>query len=255
MGDTSGSERGASAPGSTRAAELAALAERYGERARLRGLQQTSETQASLSAAGERRAGILVDRRLRNCGVPEVYAAAKWERVLSPAVRVWCAGIDARTTKDRGATANWGLIGHGMLITGPTGTGKSSAAALVCREALQIDRQVWWSYVPDLQDSLTLSAASRTREMDRQKSARLVVWDDFGVRDLADWEVGYLDQIVEARYRQRLPMLVTTNRTPADLRADLRLGRMLDRWRERTCSVGVTLNGQSMREPVPTVRV
>ena len=142
------------------------------------------------------------------------------------------------------------LVGHGLLIVGPVGTGKSSAAALLCQAAAEIGRKVRWSYVPDLLDGLGSSAKERAQEIRWQEMADLVVWDDFGVRDMADWEIGHLDQIVENRYRSRRPMVVTTNLRPEDLREDERLVRMMDRFRERVCSMGCVLGGTSMREVV-----
>jgi DNA replication protein DnaC len=135
------------------------------------------------------------------------------------------------------------------MLLGPIGTGKSSAAALIVREAIEVGRFCWWSYVPDLVDELTQNVASRRQEMVRQTQASLVVWDDFGAREFADWEIGHLDQIVERRYRARKPMIVTTNLTTQDLRADQRLARIVDRWRQRTCSSMIVLNGESMRTP------
>lgn len=190
----------------------------------------------------------MVDRALRLGRVPDLYRSAIWDKVRSPAIREWTIAVQGRTLrKDDIEPTNWGLLGHGLLIMGPTGTGKSSAAALVAREAVKIRRTVRWSYVPDLVDLLSANPKGRAQEVKMQEAVDLVIWDDFGVRDLADWEIGYLDQIVETRYRTRRPMVVTTNWTGADLTGDARLSRLVDRWRERTCSLTAVLAGDSMR--------
>ena len=180
--------------------------------------------------------------------VPDLYRGATWDRVRAPAIKEWTIALAARTKKaDEPGPANFALLGHGLLVFGPVGTGKSSAAALICREAALQGRTVRWSYVPDLCDKIAQTAKERTHESRMQEAVDLLVWDDFGVRDLADWEVGYLDQMVEARYRSRKPMVITTNWTAADLRDDARLARMVDRWRERVCSWSAVLAGASMR--------
>lgn len=181
--------------------------------------------------------------------VPELYRSAEWDKVRSPAVREWTLTLTSRVKRAQAQVQdpNWALLGHGLLVTGPVGTGKSSAAALVCTEAARRERTIRWSYVPDLCDAIAQNAAERQKEIRLQANIDLLVWDDFGTRDLADWEVGYLDQIVEARYRARKPMVVTSNWTTADLRTDVRLARMVDRWRERVCSNFVVLTGESMR--------
>lgn len=185
---------------------------------------------------------------MREAHVPDLYRKADWSKVRSPAIREWTVPMVARTQKphEKGPR-NWQLVGHGLMVLGPTGTGKSSSAALVCREAVKAGRTVRWTYVPDLVDRMSEGPKQRLHEIRMQGAVDLLVWDDFGVRDLADWEVGYLDQIVENRYRSYRPMVVTTNWTTQDLRADQRMARLVDRWRERTCSQMAVLTGESMR--------
>lgn len=199
-----------------------------------------------LSPDGDWRA----NRILRLGHVPPVYLDGKWELVRSPAIWQWCQHIDRRIPMkaERDDPVDWNALGHGLFIFGPVGTGKSTSAALVCKAAARLDRTVRWSYVPDLVDELAANARQRDAEIGRQAGVDLLVWDDLGVRDFADWEISYLDQIVESRYRRRLPMVVTTNWTPQDLAADERMARMVDRWRERVASQSAVLAGQSMRE-------
>lgn len=225
---------------------LEARALAIAERVRQRDQQKPSESPAPRSDDGE---DYWVERALRMGRVPELYRDADWLRVRSPAIREWTIALDARAQRLGGRCPhpNWALLGHGLLILGPIGTGKSSAAALVCKEAARLEKSIRWSYVPDLCDAIAQNAVGREKEIKLQAAADLLVWDDFGVRDLADWEIGYLDQIVEARYRQRKPMIVTSNWLADDLRGDARLARMVDRWRERVCSNVAILTGESMR--------
>ena len=182
---------------------------------------------------------------MRHGRVPDLYAGGDWAKVRNPAVRDWTTGLAARLGGT--PTTNWSLLGRGLLIIGPTGTGKSTAAALCCKEAARLRFRVRWSYVPDLADALHGKPTERATLIRELVAVDLLVLDDFGVRDLADWEIGYLDQIVEGRYRSRRPMIVTTNWTPADLVKDQRFARLADRWKERTAADMVALTGASMR--------
>lgn len=196
----------------------------------------------------ERTAGDLTATSVSRSRIPRLYLSASWQKVRDADVRGWTIGMQARTRRvGEDSPPNWRMLGHGLLILGPVGTGKSSAAALCGIEALLVERTVLWSYVPDLIDALSSGPRDRKRVIGEQSRADLLIWDDFGVRDMADWEVGYLDQIVEARYRARKPMIVTTNWTAQDLRNDGRIQRMVDRWRERVCSTAILLGGESMR--------
>lgn len=185
---------------------------------------------------------------LRQGGVPDVYMEAQWRQVRSTAVQEWAFTVTERTHRRSDGTPRPSrFIGRGLLLLGPVGTGKSSAAALACTEAAMKRRTVLWQYVPDLIDELSQKASHRATVVNRAARADLLVWDDFGVRDMADWELGYLDQIVERRYRSFKPMIVTTNLLAEDLVGDTRLQRITDRWRERTACERVILSGDSMR--------
>jgi hypothetical protein len=235
---------GAAAPPEVHPAEAAALE----ALARVRRRQAESgspSTRAgtSVSPLGE----AWLDRVLKIAGVPDIYLRADWDKVRSRGVRDWTLTIEHRTRRrsDPG-TINWQLLGHGLIIVGPVGTGKSSAAALCAREAARIERTVLWHYVPDLLDSLA-NVRARPELVRRLSHVDLLILDDLGVRDVADWEVGYLDQIVHNRYEQRKPMVITTNIDLADLKKDQRFERMADRWRERTARDVAILAGASMR--------
>lgn len=239
------SRRGVSEPTKVEADELVARLLRNAERAREQ--PQSSETHPRRSADGE---AWEIERRLRSARVPDNYRQATWDRVRSRAVRAWCEDLPERLRRPghfEPTAVDWSKLGHGLLIVGPTGTGKSSAAALAAREVVRIDRNVLWSYVPDLLDRMAMSARERAGEVRMQSGVDLLVWDDFGVRSPAEWEVGFMDQIVEARYQSRRPMIVTTNLTPQDIAADDRLTRIVDRWRDYTAKGVIVLSGESMR--------
>lgn len=225
---------------------ILAVCERAGQAAQLREQQMRSDPEVAIKQArGEASA---LKSALGRARVPDAYQDVTWDLVRSPAVRDVSLSIRARTRSPADSElADPRTNGHGVLLLGPVGTGKSSAASLIVIEAIKQGRSTMWSYVPDLVDELLHNVERRRQEMLRQTQANLVVWDDFGARELADWEIGHLDQIVERRYRARKPMVVTTNLTTADLRNDQRLSRIVDRWRQRTCSSMIVLNGESMR--------
>lgn len=170
---------------------------------------------------------------LRRAGIPDIYASADWDRVrIADLMTPFREKIRERT-----------LSGKGLLIMGPTGTGKSSLAGLMAREALMAELSVRWSYVPDLIGMLR-DPYRREEEIRSQKIPDLLVWDDFAVGGLQPFEIGLLDRIVEGRYSRRRAMIITTNLSKQALQ-DPALARMVDRWREQ--NRGVSITGESMR--------
>jgi hypothetical protein len=211
----------------------------YAERDRLRRERETtSPTTAATHVPGE--ASIL--RSLRLGGVPELYRTGEWERVRPAGVRAVADTIGLRCA--RGVWHE--LVGRGALFLGGPGTGKSTAAGLVCRAAVLAGVSVRYSYLPVLMDEM-LDNRRRLEIVREQSAVGLLVHDDFGVRSLADWEIGFLDEIVETRYQTRRPMIVTGNLTAADLTVDTRLARMVDRWRQRTAADMIPFSGRSQR--------
>lgn len=164
---------------------------------------------------------------LLRAGVPARYGAATWDQVEVQEAREWRVATTLLPPRLR--------RGQGLLIAGPVGTGKSSIAALICREVLALRDpafSVRWEYFPAMLDELE-TRQTRMAVQHRQVHKGLVVWDDFGVDRLAEWQIPLLDRIVERRYAANRAMIVTTNVDPALLAADVGLARITSRWRQR----------------------
>jgi DNA replication protein DnaC len=175
---------------------------------------------------------------MRRSGIPDRYQDATWDLVANPAdYAEWKTPIILQAKIDHG---------RGLILPGPVGTGKSSAAACIAREVLKLPRRgsVRWEYFPSMLDELE-TREGRIRVQQRQ--AGLVVWDDVGVDKLAEWHFGFIDRIVERRYSMHQSMLITTNMDPADIAADKAWARTWSRWRQTTEPIWIT--GQDRRRP------
>lgn len=170
---------------------------------------------------------------MRDARVPEKYIGARPDRVRERAIIEYADDVRARAA-----------LGAGLVISGPVGTGKSSAASVVVREALKADLTARYVYVPNLIEHMQ-ERINRSEAVKVQLTPDLLVWDDLGVGGLADWQVGWLDRIVELRYQRSRPMVVTTNLTARSLMHTDELRRMVDRWRERGSLV--VIGGESQR--------
>lgn len=177
----------------------------------------------------------LLERELGRSGVPALYREATWDR------------FPQRDLVDPYVDAMPGCIkdGKGLVIMGPLGTGKSSVAGLVVRQALMVGATCRWSYLPDLLGALD-DKFKREQIIKLEVAPDLLVWDDFNVARMSEWQVGYLDRITENRYRQHKAMIITTNATPEGLRSFVEGSRMIDRWRQRNS--GIKIVGESLRE-------
>ena len=119
-----------------------------------------------------------------------------------------------------------------MLLTGGFGVGKTHLAAAIANAVAERGDQVMFVLVPDLLDHLRSTFAPGSPEtyddlFERLKNAPLLVMDDLGAESSTPWAQEKLFQLLNHRYLQRLPTVVTTNLPPEAI--DLRLrSRLLD---------------------------
>jgi DNA replication protein DnaC len=119
------------------------------------------------------------------------------------------------------------------VLQGVVGSGKTHLAYAVAAEWARARRPVYVSNVPDLLDSLRrgFDDDTYTERLRTLMRVDLLVLDDLGTESATPFAVEKLYQIIDARYRERLPMVVTTNRLLAEDHAlpPRIVSRLLDR--------------------------
>lgn len=75
------------------------------------------------------------------------------------------------------------------------------------------------------------------------QSVKLLILDDMGAEKTSDWVNEKLFEIIDYRYNEELPMLVTTNLVPEELKKQIG-ARNFDRLREMCALVPVTAKSQ-----------
>lgn len=133
--------------------------------------------------------------------------------------------------------------GRGIWFTGDTGTGKTTLAMLVSREALRAGRSVAIYSVPRLLAEIrsTFDAGSDSsyeQLFSRLTSVDLLHLDDLGAEQQTEWVLEQLYAIVNERYEDGRALVVTTN---------LEETRLKDQIGERTVSRLIEICG----DPLP----
>ena len=102
-----------------------------------------------------------------------------------------------------------------LLLQGSYGCGKTHLAAAIANFAVEMGVPTLFLTVPDLLDNLRFSynAENTTFEarFDEIRNASLLVLDDFGTQNATPWAQEKLFQIINYRYINKLPLVVTTN--------------------------------------------
>ena len=137
-----------------------------------------------------------------------------------------------------------------LVISGPVGVGKTHLAVAIAQYAIeQHTMNAYFAAVPDLMDHLRSTFAPGSPEgyddrFEEIRNAQLLVLDDLGTENATPWAQEKLYQIINHRYIERLPTVITTN---ADLKKidDRIASRMLD----HRLSTHVDIDATDYRRP------
>jgi DNA replication protein DnaC len=102
-----------------------------------------------------------------------------------------------------------------LLLMGDYGTGKTHLAAAVANFAVEMGVSTLFLTVPDLLDWLRFSYSSTEETFEKRfeeiRNIELLVLDDMGTQNATPWAEEKLYQIINYRYVNKLPLVVTTN--------------------------------------------
>ena len=110
-----------------------------------------------------------------------------------------------QSARPRARHLRWIEEHHNVVITGPTGVGKTYVACALAQQACRKGYRALYRRVPRLFDELTLARAdgSYPRLLARFARVDVLVLDDWGLAPLADQERRDLLEIIEDRHGHR----------------------------------------------------
>ena len=226
---------------------------------RLRGMAAALEQQLTTpdrsQLSFEERLGLMIQHELTERGSARLAQRLRWARLPQGAV---IEDLDTSTLRglDPAALAQvrdlaWIDQHLNVLVTGPTGVGKSFLACALAHSACRADHSVRFYRLPRLVDELTRYHALQNRSafLKQLAKAELLVLDDFGLVPLSDQSKRDLLEILDDRYDRS--STIVTSQLPVDqwhaFLADPTLAdAILDRLVHN--SYRLALKGESMRK-------
>jgi DNA replication protein DnaC len=175
--------------------------------------QRRSPDIAALSF--EERLGLMVDREAAERDTKRLATRLKFAALRQNAV---VEDIDLRAPRgiDRAlfqklAAGDWIDRAEGLLVTGPTGVGKSWIACALGHKACRDGKSVLYYRVPRLFEALALARGDgrHARLLKTLARVQLLILDDWGLAKFTDAEQRDLLEILEDRH-QRASILITS---------------------------------------------
>jgi DNA replication protein DnaC len=226
---------------------------------RLRGMAAALEQQLAAPDLArqtfDNRLGLMIQQEITERGNARLAQRLRWAKLP---IQACLEDLDTRTARgiDPGQLGQLNDLGWlrerlNLLITGPTGVGKSFIASAFAHAACRADFSVRCFRLPRLVEELARHAAMQKRSALYRQLAKadLIVIDDFGLTPLADGTVRDLLEILDDRYDRKSTLI--TSQLPVDqwhaylgdrTVADAILDRLVHN------SYRLVLKGESMRK-------
>jgi DNA replication protein DnaC len=135
-----------------------------------------------------------------------------------------------------------------MFLWGGYGCGKTHLAAAIANTAVARNIPTLFLTVPDLLDSLRFTFDSEEtsfeERFDEIRNIPLLVLDDFGTQNMTSWALEKLFQIINYRYINQLPLVVTSNQS-----VELIEGRLRSRFLDDTSVTRISIQAPDYRNP------
>lgn len=138
----------------------------------------------------------------------------------------------------------------GLIVFGDVGTGKTFFSACIANALLDKAVPVLVTSFPRLLNELQGLGNDKNAYINSLNNYKLLVIDDLGVERTSDYAMEQVYNVIDARYKNGQPLIITTNLSIDDLKnsADMRYKRIYDRILEMCMPMQMTGASRRQRE-------
>jgi DNA replication protein DnaC len=136
-----------------------------------------------------------------------------------------------------------------LFLYGPCGIGKTHLAVAIAKRLVASGTTVYFAVVPDLLDHLRAtfdpsSGVAYDHRFTAIRNAPLLVLDDLGTENTTPWAREKLFQIINHRYKEQLPTVLTSNQDHKRIEE-----RILSRIMDQRLTTFVDIDAEDFRRP------
>ena len=161
-------------------------------------------------------------------------------------------GYNPEIKKAQRYVTEWAMMKEnciGLLLWGNVGTGKTFIAACIANALIEKGVSVLMTNFSKILNSLSgMFDVDRNKFIDSFNRYSLLIIDDLGIERNSEFALEQVFNVIDSRYRNKKPLIVTTNLTLDELKhpKDLAHARIYDRVLERC--VPLKVNRQNIRQ-------
>ena len=149
--------------------------------------------------------------------------------------------------------------GTGLLLCGQVGTGKSFLAAAIANELISQGTPCLMTNFSRIISRISEKFGGDQKYLDNLNRFDLLIIDDLGAERDSDFTWEKVMNVIDARYRAGLPLIITTNLGPKDFadRGDIRRQRVFSRLKEMCICLevkGKDRRGKKMQDKLTSAR-
>lgn len=137
--------------------------------------------------------------------------------------------------------------GTGLMLYGNVGSGKSFAAACIANALIESGTPCLMTNFQRIVNTLSNGFSGKQEYIDSLQEFDLLIIDDFATERKTEYMTEQVTSIIDARYRSKLPLIITTNINPRELMGANGIGEQRIYSRIMDMCVPVSFNGQDRR--------
>ena len=137
--------------------------------------------------------------------------------------------------------------GTGLMLYGNVGSGKSFAAACIANALIESGTPCLMTNFQRIVNELSNGFSGKQEYIENLQNFDLLIIDDFATERRTEYMTEQVTEVIDARYRSKLPLIVTTNINPRDLMGADGIGEQRIYSRIMDMCVPIAFNGQDRR--------